>query len=551
MQKMKSLINFEFLQKFGKALMVVVAVMPAAGLAISLGTVITMVGGDIPVLNTFGEMIGGIGWGIIGNLHVLFSVAIGGTWAKERAGGAFAGLTAFVLINRLTGIIFGVTSEMLNTQGATTHTLFGTKIAVEGFFTSVLDAPALNMGVFVGIIAGFLGAIVYNKYYNFRKLPPALAFFNGKRFVPLVVIFWSIVASLVIAVIWPLIQTGLNHFGVWLLTSGDDAPFIAPFIYGVLERLLLPFGLHHMITVPVNYSAVGGAYTILTGTNAGTQVFGQDPVWLAWASDLGNLKAAGGSAYGDLLNSMVPARFKYAQMVGCSATLMGLTLAMYRNVDADKRKKYQSLFIAAAATAFLTGVTEPLEFMFVFVAPVLYVVYAIIQGFAFGMVDFFHLRITAFGFIETIARTPLMVKAGLTGDIINFLIQCVIFFVGTYFISNFMIKRFRLATPGRLGNYIDDLDSPADAKASQEIIPEDAQVKGIISLLGGSGNIEEVDACMTRLRVTVKNISLVGGEADWKSLGAVGLVIKDNGVQAIYGPKADVLKSDLIDALGM
>ena len=198
---MKKIFSFEFWQKFGKALMVVIAVMPAAGLMISIGKTIPLISPEMGALVTTGGVIENIGWAVIGNLHLLFALAIGGSWAKERAGGAFAAGIAFVLINRITGSIFGVTGDMLNDPEAFTHTLFGTKIMVKGFFTSVLEAPALNMGVFVGIIAGFVGAMAYNKYYNYRKLPDALSFFNGKRFVPFVVILWSVLVSLALALI--------------------------------------------------------------------------------------------------------------------------------------------------------------------------------------------------------------------------------------------------------------------------------------------------------------------------------------------------------------
>ena len=243
-----------------------------------------------------------IGWAVINNLHILFAVAIGGSWAKERAGGAFAAVLAFALINVITGNIFGVTSAMLADPNAVTHTLFGQEIAVNGYFTSVLGAPALNMGVFVGIIAGFVGGVAYNKYYNFRKLPDALAFFNGKRFVPMVVIAYSVVISIVLSLFWPVVQTGINNFGIWIANSSETSPILAPFIYGTLERLLL-----------------------------------------------------------------------------------GIALAMFRRVDADKRANYKSMFISTALAVFLTGVTEPLEFMFMFCAMPLYIVYALLQGCAFAM----------------------------------------------------------------------------------------------------------------------------------------------------------------------
>lgn len=322
-----------------------------------------------------------------------------------------AAVLAFALINVITGNIFGVTSAMLADPNAVTHTLFGQEIAVNGYFTSVLGAPALNMGVFVGIIAGFVGGVAYNKYYNFRKLPDALAFFNGKRFVPMVVIAYSVVISMVLALFWPVVQTGINNFGIWIANSSETSPVLAPFIYGTLERLLLPFGLHHMLTIPMNYTSFGGTYTIATGVNAGSQVFGQDPLWLAWANDLINFKKAGDmAAYNNLLATVTPARFKVGQMIGATGLLLGIALAMYRRVDADKRKNYKSMFISTALAVFLTGVTEPLEFMFMFCAMPLYIVYAILQGCAFAMAGIIHLRLHSFGNLEFITRIPMSLQ---------------------------------------------------------------------------------------------------------------------------------------------
>lgn len=543
---MKQLLSFEFWQKFGKALMVVVAVMPAAGLMISIGKSIPLISPDMQMLITIGGVIESIGWAIIGNLHLLFALAIGGSWAKERVGGAFAAGIAFILINRITGAIFGVNSAMLADDKAFTHTLFGTKIMVKGFFTSVLEAPALNMGVFVGIIAGFVGANAYNKYYNYRKLPDALSFFNGKRFVPFVVILWSTIVALILAIVWPYIQAGINNFGLWIASSKDTAPILAPFLFGFLERLLLPFGLHHMLTIPINYTQLGGTYEILSGAQAGTKVFGQDPLWLAWATDLVNLSHAGDtSQYNQVLNDFTPARFKVGQMIGSTGILMGLALAMYRNVDKDKLPKYKSMYFSAALAVFLTGVTEPLEFMFMFVAVPLYVVYAFIQGAAFAMADIINLRVHSFGTIELLTRTPLAIKAGLGGDLINFVLTTIGFAVVTYFLANFLIKKFNFATPGRNGNYEADMAEGSEVSN----VHADDQVVQIIHLLGGKANIKDVDACMTRLRVSVNDKGLVGNEAAWKKAGAMGLIVKDNGVQAVYGPKADVLKSDIEDLL--
>ena len=547
----KSLFSFEFLQKFGKALMVVIAVMPAAGLMISIGKSIPMINPNLSPLVITGGILEQIGWGVIGNLHILFALAIGGSWAKERAGGAFAAGLSFILINRITGAVFGVTSAMLADKDATVHTILGGSIKVADYFISVLEAPALNMGVFVGIISGFVGATAFNKYYNYRKLPEALSFFNGKRFVPFVVIVRSALTALVLAALWPVVQSGINGFGVWIANSQSTAPVLAPFLFGTLERLLLPFGLHHMLTIPINYTQLGGSYQVLTGAAKGTTVFGQDPLWLAWVTDLVNLKKADPSQYQHLLHAYTPARFKVGQMIGSFGILMGVVVAIYRNVDPDKKEKYKGMLFATALATFLTGVTEPIEYMFMFIATPLYLIYAFVQGAAFAMADLVHLRVHSFGSIEFLTRTPMAINAGLALDIFNFVWVTVLFAFIMYFIANFMIKKFNYATPGRNGNYEQNDDAPAGdgAAAGAATSSASSQVINIINLLGGRANIVDVDACMTRLRVTVKDAEKVGTEEQWKAEGAMGLVMKGQGVQAIYGPKADVLKSDIQDVL--
>ena len=547
----KSLFSFEFWQKFGKALMVVIAVMPAAGLMISIGKSIPMINPNLSPLVITGGILEQIGWGVIGNLHILFALAIGGSWAKERAGGAFAAGLSFILINRITGAVYGVTSAMLADKSATVHTIFGGSIKVADYFISVLEAPALNMGVFVGIISGFVGATSFNKYYNYRKLPEALSFFNGKRFVPFVVIVRSALTALVLSALWPVVQSGINGFGVWIANSQSTAPVLAPFLFGTLERLLLPFGLHHMLTIPINYTQLGGSYQVLTGAAKGTTVFGQDPLWLAWVTDLVNLKKADPSQYQHLLKAYVPARFKVGQMIGSFGILMGIVVAIYRNVDPDKKEKYKGMLVATALATFLTGVTEPIEYMFMFIATPLYLIYAFVQGAAFAMADLVHLRVHSFGSIEFLTRTPMAINAGLALDIFNFVWVTVLFGFIMYFIANFMIKKFNYATPGRNGNYEQNDDAPAGdgAAAGAATSSASSQVINIINLLGGRANIVDVDACMTRLRVTVKDAEKVGTEEQWKAEGAMGLVMKGQGVQAIYGPKADVLKSDIQDVL--
>lgn len=545
---MKKMLSFEFWQKFGKCLMVVIAVMPAAGLMVSIGNSLPLIS-DAEWLALVGNIIAQIGWGIIGNLHLLFALAIGGSWANERAGGAFAAGLAFILINLITGNFFGVKLEMLADPNAHVSTVLAGEIPVANYFVNVLGQPALNMGVFVGIIAGFVGATTFNRYYNFRKLPEVLTFFNGKRFVPFVVIYRSVLVAIFLSLFWPLVQTGINHFGQWIANSQNSAPILAPFIYGTLERLLLPFGLHHMLTIPMNYTSLGGTYEFLTGAQQGKQVFGQDPLWLAWVTDLINLKDAGNlTQYNELLSTVTPARFKVGQMIGSTGILMGLTLAMYINVDEDKKKLYKGIFLSSALAVFLTGVTEPIEYMFMFVALPLYIVYALVQGCAFAMADIVDLRVHSFGNIEFLTRTPMAIKAGIGMDVINFIWVSILFAVVMFFIANFMIKKFNLATAGRNGNY-DAKGSDETSSNEPKVADASAQVIQIINLLGGRNNIADVDACMTRLRITVHNPELVGDEASWKQAGAMGFIVKGSGIQAIYGPKADVLKSDIQDVL--
>ena len=537
--------GFDFLQRLGKVLMAVIAVMPAAGLVLSLGKLAQMAGADLPVLVRIGAVMEQIGWAVITNLHLLFAAAIGGAWAKDRAGGAFAAVLAFILINAITGAVFGVSDDMLADANAHVTSLFGQELAVADYFTSVLGAPALNMGVFVGIIAGFAGGMAYNRFYNFRRLPDALAFFNGKRFVPLMVIVYSVGISLVLSVVWPVIQGGINAFGVWIAGSADTSPVLAPFIYGTLERLLLPFGLHHMLTIPMNYTSFGGEYLIQTGASAGSVVYGQDPLWLAWVTDLINLRSAGDSAgYASLLQSVTPARFKVGQMIGSSGLLLGVGLAMYRRVEPQRRRQYRSMFVSTALAVFLTGVTEPIEFMFMFCALPLYIVYALLQGCAFALSGVIDLRLHAFGNLEFLTRVPMSLRAGLAGDIVNFVAACGVFLLIGYAVAYVMIGRFRYATPGRLGNIMDET-----AAASALPKESDSQAERIIALLGGRENITLVDACMTRLRVTVKDPALVAGEQAWKREGAMSLLVRGSGVQAVYGPRADVLKSDINDVL--
>ena len=219
-------------------------------------------------------------------------------------------------------------------------------------------------------------------------------------------------------------------------------------------------------------------------------------------------------------------------------------MAMYKNVDKDKLKNYKPVFISSMLACFLTGVTEPVEFMFMFVSPILYVAYAIITGLGFAIADIINLRIHSFGFIELLTRIHMIIKAGIVWDLVNFILVCWVFFVINFFVFDILIRKFDIGTLGRKGNYIEETEE------SMSLSGDELSYK-ILSLLGDRKNIVDIDACMTRLRVTVKDTSKVASENEWRKTGAIGILVKDNGVQVIYGPKADVIKSNLLDTVGV
>ena len=254
------------------------------------------------------------------------------------------------------------------------------------------------------------------------------------------------------------------------------------------------------------------------------------------------------AGYQNLLATITPARFKVGQMIGATGLLLGIALAMYRRVDPDKRRNYRSMFISTVLAVFLTGVTEPLEFMFMFCALPLYLVYAVLQGCAFAMAGLIHLRLHSFGNLEFLTRVPMSIRAGLGGDLVNFILCVAVFFAAGYAIAYFMIGRFHLPPRAdwQLHRRLCLREQPGPGRFASS---GDSQAGRIISLLGGRDNIVLVDACMTRLRVTVKDVDKVAGLPQWKAEGAMGLIKKDGGIQAIYGPKADVLKSDINDIL--
>lgn len=495
---------FGVLQKVGKALMLPVAILPAAGILLALGTALqNPVLTDIaPFLNNSAvEIVSSImsnaGNIVFANLPLLFAVGVAVGLAGGEGVAGLAAIIGYLIMNVTMGTALGVTAD--------------DKIVGH---TEILGIPTLATGVFGGIIVGVVAAMLYNRFYEI-ELPPYLGFFAGKRFVPIITAATAVLLGLVMIVVWPPIQAGLNAFSQNMVHANLT---LSAFIFGVIERSLIPFGLHHIFYSPFWFEF--GEYT----TKAGEIVRGDQAIFMAQIRDnVQNLTAG----------TFMTGKFPF-MMFGLPAA----ALAIYREARPERKKVVGGLMAAAALTSFLIGITEPLEFSFLFVAPVLFGIHAIFAGLSFMTMHLLNVKIgmtfsgglidyILFGLINPQTNAWIVIPVGL------------VFAVIYYFGFRFAIRKFNLKTPGR--EVVEEENEGAAVKGSE--LPYN-----ILSAMGGQDNIAHLDACITRLRVSVHDVKNVDKDR-LKQLGAAGVLEIGNNIQAIFGPRSETIKGQMKDIM--
>lgn len=499
---------FGVLQKVGKALMLPVAILPAAGILLALGTALQNPAllHLAPFLDNHGvamvaNIMGQAGSVIFGNLALLFAVGVAVGLAGGEGVAGLAAIVGFLIMNATMGTALGLTADSVTKNPNT--------------YANVLGIPTLQSGVFGGIIVGILAASMYNKFFKI-ELPSYLGFFAGKRFVPIVTAASSVILGLVMIVVWPPIQYGLNYFSTHMV---DANLTLSAFIFGLVERSLIPFGLHHIWYNPFWYQF--GSYT----TKSGQIVHGDQMIFMAQIKDgVKNLTAG----------TFTTGKYPF-MMFGLPAA----ALAIYHEARPEKKAVVGSLMFSAGLTSFLTGITEPIEFSFLFVAPVLFAIHAVFAGLSFMIMQLLNVKIgmtfsgglidyTLFGLINPQTHAWLVIPVGL------------VFAVIYYFGFRFAIRKFDLKTPGR------------ELEEEEEETTGNAQAgdlaANILDAMGGQQNIAHLDACITRLRVSVNDIKEVDKNR-LKKLGAAGVLEVGNNIQAIFGPRSETIKGQMKDIM--
>ena len=557
----------QYLQRIGKAIMLPIAALPVAGILLGVGGSLINIAAlenapaiyqpliafvNIPMITIILKIMQGIGDIVFGNLPVLFAVGTAVGLAKQDKGtAALASVFGFLIMNQVIGVLLGVGATPLGT-------LVSGDVPAQyaQYVTTTLGIFTLNMSVFGGIITGIVTATLHNKYYNIQ-LPAVIGFFSGARFVPIVVSLAMAVVGALLAYIGPFVQDGIAVIALFVKNAGP----IGTFLYGLIERALIPFGLHHIFYTPFWYGSfvdgqviIDGAWQTIQGAN------------YAYFAQLGNMQSIVGADAGTMSTIVSgTTRFMAGKFPFMMFGLPAAALAMYHTAAPNKKKIVGSLLVSAAFTAFLTGITEPLEFTFLFVAPVLYVVHCIMAGLSFFLMDILNVFIGmtfSGGLIDFTLFGILPAGAGVPTNWIRAILVGAGYAVVYYFLFKTLILKLNLKTPGREGDEeeaklyskadfqaakgLDGKEAPNKANGKDEIVQKAPEV---LAALGGEENAVSIDACITRLRVEVKDKSKVDKDK-LKALGAVGVVEVGNGIQAIFGAKADAYRHEINRILG-
>ena len=531
---------FSVLQRVGRSFMLPIAILPVAGLLLGIGSSftnattietygLTSLLGNGTILHALLVIMNKVGSAVFDNLPLIFAVGVAiGMAKKEKEVSALSAVIAYFVMNTAINAMLTITGQILENGEIAESVL-------EGTITSVCGIQSLQMGVFGGIIVGLGVAALHNRFYRIQ-LPNALSFFGGTRFVPIISTIVYMFVGIIMYFVWPVVQNGIYALGGLVTGSG----YVGTLIFGLIKRALIPFGLHHVFYMPFWQTAVGGTMEV-----AGQMVQGGQNIFFAQLADSANVAHFSADA----------TRYFSGEFIFMIFGLPGAALAMYHCAKPEKKKAAGGLLLSAALACMATGITEPLEFSFLFVAPALFAVQVILAGTAYmiahilniavgltfsgGLLDFF-----LFGILQGNEKTSWMrvIPVG------------VLYFFLYYFIFKFMIKKFDFKTPGRENDDVETkLYTKADVNARKEaqndgVASEDAMSEAITRGLGGKKNISDVDCCATRLRCTVHDAAKVS-DSILKATGASGVVHKGNGVQVIYGPNVTVIKSNLEDYL--
>lgn len=534
---------FGVLQRVGRSFMLPIAILPVAGLLLGLGSTFTnettiatyglqKILGAGTILHSLLVIMNAVGGAIFDNLPLIFAVGVAiGMAKKEKEVSALAAMIAFFVMN----ITIQAMLVLNGTIDASGNLADG---VLQGTVTSIVGIHTLQMGVFGGIVVGLGVAALHNRFYKI-ELPAAISFFGGSRFIPIISTVVYLGVGILMFFVWPFVQTGIYALGGLVGNSG----YVGTLIFGLIKRALIPFGLHHVFYMPFWQTAVGGTMEV-----AGKVVEGGQNIFFAQLADSANVTHFSADA----------CRYFSGEFIFMVFGLPGAALAMYRCAKPEKKKQAGGLLLSAALACMFTGITEPIEFSFLFVAPVLFGVQVLLAGSAYMIAHMLNIAVgltfsggildlTLFGILQGNAKTSWLriIPVG------------IIYFFLYYFIFSFLIKKFDFKTPGReeddeetklyrKSDYLAKKDGAGNAAAAAA--PEDELSDTIMHGLGGKKNISDVDCCATRLRVTVHNADLVN-DAILKSTGASGVVHKGTGVQIIYGPKVTVIKSNLEDYL--